>query len=340
MSSLRLVCLVAVSLCAAAHADDGTGNEPCANDPHDLPACDYPADALLPDLLTVVPKHLSIHNQQQREFLRFSNGLANLGAGPWWLEPEFPSVADGQTCQKAFQLISGADDFPNRELPVTDEDIPAPDGTHAVRCEKGNFDFHETHNHWHIDNVGEFKVCAAADFDADAEDCAPALTAGGTPSAGIKFTFCLVDWYKLGDNGPTSDSTRNFFACETGFQGITPGWVDQYHHSTVGQEVDITGLPAGDYVLVSTVNVGALDGHPVFEETDPANNTAYVRFELLRHSNGNPKIGGESGACDDPDHLALVADAVDAFIQAFHPGDADLAAKVLDDMCGGKSTNK
>ena len=38
---------------------------------------------LLPDLQTVVPKHLQIHNEIQtaghREFLRFTNGIANEG---------------------------------------------------------------------------------------------------------------------------------------------------------------------------------------------------------------------------------------------------------------------
>src|SRR5688572_31626145 len=43
---------------------------------------------LLPDLQTVVPTHLQIVNQQQRDLLRFSNGIANTGAGPLALRPE------------------------------------------------------------------------------------------------------------------------------------------------------------------------------------------------------------------------------------------------------------
>ena len=43
-----------------------------------------PADtALYPDLRTVVPAHLNLVNQQQQDILRFSNGIANTGAGPW-----------------------------------------------------------------------------------------------------------------------------------------------------------------------------------------------------------------------------------------------------------------
>jgi hypothetical protein len=46
-----------------------------------------PRDAHLPDLQTVVPSHLNLVNQQQREILRFSNGIANTGSGPLELHP-------------------------------------------------------------------------------------------------------------------------------------------------------------------------------------------------------------------------------------------------------------
>lgn len=326
--SLALLAVTGMSL------DDGTGNEPCTYDPNMLPACNYGPDVLLPDLMTVVPKHLSIQNEHQREMLRFSNGIANVGEGPFWLEPEYPDPSEGTSCQAAYQLLAGPDHFEGQQIIPTDEQIPAPIGTYAARCEKGSFDYHETHNHWHIDNVGELKVCTQADFDVLGPECPPALTAPGQPTVGIKFTFCLIDWYKLGDNTPNSDPTRNFFACGTGFQGISPGWVDQYHHTTPGQEVDITGIPAGDYVLVSTVNMGA------FEEEDTTNNSAWVRFHLGRDNQGNPNIEDEVGSCDESDYLAMVTAAVDAFVGLYHPGDSDFAADVVDEMCGGKGSNK
>ena len=46
--------------------------------------------ALYPDLQTVVPRHLVIQNQQQREYLRFANGIANTGAGGLQLRPDPP----------------------------------------------------------------------------------------------------------------------------------------------------------------------------------------------------------------------------------------------------------
>ena len=322
-----------------AMADDGTGNIACEFHPEELPMCEVRADALLPDLMTVVPTHLSIQNEHQREMLRFSNGLANVGVGPWWLEPNVTTTGT-DTCQAARQVITGPEHFVNRQIMPSDDQIPAPEGTFATRCDKGNFDFHETHNHWHIDNVGEFRVCTAADFNATGDACTPALTTYGTPSEGIKYTFCLIDWYKLGDNSANSDETRNFFDCATGFQGVSPGWVDQYHHSTAGQEVDITGLPAGEYVLVSTINP-SIEGHrPIFEEMNVNNNTSWLRFELRRDSEGNAKVLNKSGSCDDPAYLKVVQQSVQAFVDTYHNGNAAFAAAVVDDMCGGKSTNK
>ena len=56
---------------------------------------------------------------------------------------------------------------------------------------------------------------------------------------------------------------------------ISAGWGDQYHHATDGQEVELTGLPEGDYYLVSTSDPGN-----AFLESDDDNNTAWVKFTL------------------------------------------------------------
>lgn len=333
------ICLLIASP-SIGHADDGTGNEPCELDPSSLPECPVGDDALLPDMMTVVPKHMSIQNNQQGEWLRFSNGLANVGDGPWWLEPELPGADATVSCQGAYQVITGPEHFPDRQLLADGLTIPSPADTYQARCKKGSFDFHESHNHWHIDNVGEFKLCAADDFETEGAGCEAALTSAGVPTRGIKFTFCLIDWYKLADNTANSDDTRNFFDCASGHQGITPGWVDQYHQSTDGQEIEITGLPGGAYVLVSTVNVGAQDGAPIYEESDVTNNTSYVRFDLDRSSKGNPKILNEVGACEDADHLAAVEASVAGFVARYEGGDAGFAAEMVEDICGGKPANR
>ena len=113
-------------------------------------------------------------------------------------------------------------------------------------------------------------------------------------SVSIKTTFCLIDWYQLEGNSNTKK--RIYWECQTSFQGIAPGWVDQYHQSLEGQKVDITGAKPGLYYLVSTANPERR-----FLETDYTNNTAWTSFKLTRDSSGNPKIevAGNS-ACETP----------------------------------------
>lgn len=349
MLSARVTCIAAACFVfglAGVRADDGTGNEACAITTADVEVCDE-QDAVLPDLMTVVPKHLGIQNRQQKEILRFSNGIANLGFGPWWLEPGFPDSSDTDTCQNAYQLLPTDEQFNDRKILAGSTEVPAPIGTYSSRCQKGKFDFHETHNHWHIANVGSFKICRYEDFVSGKgkssidSGCPPAELPETGHAIGVKFTFCLIDWYKLGDNSPTSDDTRNFWDCATGFQGITPQWVDQYHHATEGQDIEISGLPAGRYVLVSTVNEN-LFRKPLFQEMDTGNNTSWAVFDLLRESEGNLQLVVVEDACSSNYNYVReqLEPAVVKFVERFHGGSSWMEQKILDDMCGGKTVNR
>ena len=93
--------------------------------------------ALLPDLRTVVPQHLNLVNEHQRELLRFSNGIANTGEGPWQMKPEFP-LGDVTQTQKAIQQLLDAS------------------GNIVEEKEVSQFEFHEQHNHWHINGIALF----------------------------------------------------------------------------------------------------------------------------------------------------------------------------------------
>jgi hypothetical protein len=147
----------------------------------------------------------------------------------------------------------------------------------------GTFVFHPTHNHWHLGAVALFEVRK------------------GSPTGPLvgdlqnKTSFCLIDLYKLDGNAPTSEKV--FWDCYTSYQGVSAGWVDQYHQATDGQELDITGIAnATDYYLVTTTNP---DG--TYLESNPANNKAWVKFTLSAESNGQRKITitGHS-PCDSP----------------------------------------
>jgi hypothetical protein len=258
--------VAAVGVAGVAHAAKGGGGS-------------VGLTAYYPDMRTVVPTHLQLVNQQQRETLRFSNGIANTGPGPWALRPE-PALSAARDTVTAMQEIRDSNDYYRcgeqpkqvtacynvlRELPT------------------GTFEYHPAHNHWHIGDVALFEVRKGS-------PTGPIV--GGNS---IKTTFCLIDWYKLDDNAPSSE--RTFFDCYTSYQGIQSGWVDQYHQSTSGQQLDLTGVPnADDYFLVSTANYAR-----VFVESNYTNNTAWVKFRLSSDSNGNRKIEVTgSSPCESP----------------------------------------
>jgi hypothetical protein len=223
---------------------------------------------LLPDLRTVVPTHLQLVNEHQQETLRFSNGIANTGEGPWALRPDPPP-------DEATTVVSAVQEFRDSgALYKCGEQPKQVTECYNVVSEKvaGTFEFHPAHNHWHIGDVALFEVRKGS-------PTGPIV--GGNS---IKTTFCLIDWYKLDDNARTAE--RVFFSCYTSFQGISSGWVDQYHQATEGQQLDLTGVPnANDYYLVSTANYAG-----IFTETDYTNNTAWVKFSLTTESNGNRKV--------------------------------------------------
>lgn len=216
------------------------------------------AGGLYPDMRTVVPRHLQLVHSNGRDILRFSNGIANTGAGPWAIRPFFDLTV---------------------EPPVTRaiQEIRNSDGEVVLEHGAGEYVFHPTHNHWHIGDVAQFEIHAPS---LDPED-GPSEDVLGENS--VKVTFCLIDWYALEGNSPTSE--REFWDCSRSYQGVSAGWVDQYHHATPGQDLDLTGVADGTYYLVSTANPEG-----VFLEADYTNNTAWTRFELYTSGKGNRKI--------------------------------------------------
>jgi hypothetical protein len=206
---------------------------------------------LIPDLQTVVPQHLELVNAQQHEVLRLTNGIANTGDGVWQMVPVIP--ADKDSPQKANQQFLDAS------------------GNIVATCSTGSVSvYHPAHKHFHISGVASFAVHSG---NVD----------GPIIGESLKVTSCLIDWVRLEGNSP--DSERGYSSCDSGVQGISPGWVDQYHMALEGQSIDITGSPVGTYYLVSKSNP---DGF--FIEKSLKNNEAWVKFNLLRDSNGNPKI--------------------------------------------------
>lgn len=105
------------------------------------------------------------------------------------------------------------------------------------------FVFHSCHGHYHIRDFSIYEL----------------LTPDGTlVVAGTKQGFCFEDSFKYEDGGKSKG-----YDCH--YQGITLGWGDWYYKQLVGQWIDITGIPEGEYIVRVTLNQGDKHG-PIFDE--------------------------------------------------------------------------
>ena len=129
--------------------------------------------------------------------------------------------------------------------------------------------FHPEHNHWHQSDVAEFAVRQTLD---------------GAPvgTSVLKTTFCLID-LDFSDS-VHEHKTKVYWDCDADLQGISVGYGDPYHHALEGQEIEITGLPAGIYYITFDVDP---DQH--WLETDDTNNRAWAKFRLDRKG-ANPSV--------------------------------------------------
>jgi hypothetical protein len=166
---------------------------------------------LYPDLRTVVPAHLNLVKQQQNEYLRFSNGIANTGGGPWALRPDPPIGTAAFT--NAVQEIrsNGSQDQCSPDLPkqVTE--------CYDVLLEKvvSSFEYHPTHNHWHTADVALFEVRrGSATRTCGRQELAQARLLSARPVQARR---------------QRTDERADVLGLHTSYQGISAGWVDQYH---------------------------------------------------------------------------------------------------------------
>ena len=218
---------------------------------------------LLPDIIDEIPKHLSVQNTRQREWLRFSTTHWNFGDGALQVrggDQEAPCVIEGvpTVCTFAMQEIFDAS------------------GQIVARHPAGIAIFHPEHNHWHQSEVATFAIREALDGDP-------------VGSRVFKTTFCLIDL-------DFSDlvhrhKTKVYWDCNADLQGISVGYGDPYHHSLEGQEIDITDLADGTYYLTFDA-----DPSQHWLETNDDNNRSWTKFRLERKgANASTTVLEESG---------------------------------------------
>jgi hypothetical protein len=175
---------------------------------------------LLPDLITqannVSLRDARIVIEAGRKRLRFSNSVANRGAGA--LEIYGVVEADGTT--RAYQNVFN-------------------DNGTKTTYHVGTFSFagHADHNHWHFDDFALYNLQTLA---------------GGPVATSGKVTFCVEDYERYTGETIPGTPPSQVYTCAS--QGLSRGWADTYRSELEGQWIDITGVPDGTYRLISTAD--------------------------------------------------------------------------------------
>jgi glucose/arabinose dehydrogenase len=248
----------------------------------------------LPDLDQETPGDLRILASgppEQRVYkLGFRSAVRNVGTGPLIIEGHGDGRCWGAgSCASptmtADQLIVG-DGRSTRGVP----------GVGGLR-----FTISSDHNHWHLLGFDRYELRRAGSSEAVVED--------------RKTGFCLGDRYAvtslvLADAPAEKVYRTNCGKDQPGLQrvreGISVGFGDDYKAFLEYQDLPLTGLPDGRYVLVHRVNVDQR-----LREMSYANNAASLLLELKWRS-GRPEMRileacPESDACDRRPTVRTVA---------------------------------
>jgi len=217
---------------------------------------------LLPDLVQSPPRALEVYQDGNTWRLAFLSAVENDGRGPILLVGRRP---DQDTPAMTVEQLVRRSDGSTVTVPVEGE----------IR-----FVLSESHRHWHFLDFERYDI----------------LTAGGEPVGRDQKTgFCLGDRYDTSRSVKLpGEPEQPVWTQECGRgqperlvirEGISPGYGDDYVPRLEGQWIDITGLPAGRYVLRHRVNVNR-----ALRESDYGNNSADVPFELSWSDSGTPAV--------------------------------------------------
>jgi hypothetical protein len=207
-------------------------------------------DELLPDLDQRAPRGLAVGGGPGRWTLGFASAVDNVGRGPLWLRGRRTSLfAPRMDADQVIRLRSG--------------------GTRVVRRVGWmRYTADAPHFHWHLMDFDRYELRRASDFRLVVRD--------------RKSGFCLADHY--GHAGGRVRVAPAFFAgsCRqfephalSVEQGTSVGWTDRYPADFHGQNVALTGVPAGIYVLVHRANPTGRIREPTL-----SNNAASARIRV------------------------------------------------------------
>lgn len=214
---------------------------------------DEPAD-LLPNLGSATPGRLAGRTGgtpgKPRFYLGFESAAGNLGAGPLVVLGRRESLRQPQ--MRLVQQV-GRDDGSTRSIPLRA----------TLRYVRS-----ADHSHWHMLRFMRYELRSAT---------------GGSVRRDRKTGFCLGDRYRVAAPPAGAPRTGRFSdLCGKGKpelltlrEGISVGWGDNYEPNLEGQEIELTGMAAGRYLLIHRVNPDRQ-----LLESDYDDNVASMAFEL------------------------------------------------------------
>lgn len=144
------------------------------------------------------------------------------------------------------------------------------------------FETSTCHGHLHFKEYADYRLWSEAGYQAwialraaNPGSLAKDLLAANPDVAsqmieGRKQGFCVIDIVR---DAPRSGPAK-YTSCSSN-QGISVGWADQYVWRLDGQWIDVTGLPAGSYVLEAEVNAERF-----YQESDYDNNASAVAVQI------------------------------------------------------------
>lgn len=228
----------------------------------------------LPDLKIGRVTDFSIQRTASgRRLLRFSGMMMNVGRGPLEIRGRRASTKKPWIVEQVIYRTNGT----KRRVRTTATMRYAGDG----------------HNHWHVRQMMSYHLWSTHGTSRDA-----------------KIGFCFFDTNRRTISLPGAPRARKYGKNGCGTRGslhtsngISVGWADLYPAKFAFQWIDITGLPAGTYMVR-----GAVDLYDKFQESSETNNCTWSRISFKATGSKVKVLASGSKCLNDHDATPYAAD--------------------------------
>ncbi len=205
------------------------------------------ASARLPDLGMAPLQDFRIDRSTGKRLLRFTTTIVNVGVGP-------------------FELVGRRSTTTYSRMTVWQR-LYNDDGTRAAARTAATMTYSgDGHDHWHVDHLERYTIHR--------------MGAGRELGRGAKVGFCFFDTAPYRPSLPGAPGSPVYPGCGTAqsrevTMGLSVGWGDVYPWYFAYQWIDISGFPAGDYLVRAQA-----DPRSQFTETTTANNFTWTKVRI------------------------------------------------------------